>query len=226
MTNWQTTVDSRGLMLAEEFGIDFVHRLEVGAIREVDGALDHLREARAGALQNRLGVVQDQARLMLDIAQRHLVGAGIDGHLSRYVDKAAGFDGRRIRTARHGNARRTESLDHALVSLRFQKSFGFDRRHATRARRRDGLPVDPVLHIPRMEDAGYIGSRAALRQDVAIFIGQDLAAKHRGVGNVADGHEETVDILIPDVMGDHIAQFHAGDDGPFRRRRRRRPPCR
>ena len=72
-----------------------------------------LRKIRAGAFQNRFRVVQDQSRFMLDIAERNLVVAGIDGHLSRHIHKTPGFNCRRIRTTGHGNTRRTQSLDHA-----------------------------------------------------------------------------------------------------------------
>src|ERR1700683_3583378 len=98
------------------------------------------------------------------------------------------------------------------MALRFQKSLGFNRCHATRARRRDGLLVNTILHVTRVEYACNMGSRAALRQDVPISISQDLAAKHRRIGNMSDRDEEAVNLLIPYAAGDHIAQFHSGYD--------------
>ena len=65
-----------------------------------------------------------------------LLGGGIDGHLAGDEDEIAGADGRRIGTARRGDAGRRDAFDHELVSFRFEKSFDFDGRHAARAGRR------------------------------------------------------------------------------------------
>ena len=83
------------------------------------------------------------------------------------------------------------------MTFRFEKPLHFDRRHAARARRRDRLAVGAVLHVARVEHAGDIGPRAALREDVAVGIEFDLPDERLGVGNVADGDEESVDVRAP-----------------------------
>src|SRR5580658_9021777 len=97
-----------------------------------------------------------------------------------------------------------------LVSFRFQKSFRFYRRHAARAGRRDGLPVQAVLHVARVKYAGNVGARAALREDVALGIGIDLSLEDARVRDVPDGHEEAVYRLVPRLAADGIAQARPG----------------
>ena len=83
----------------------------------------------------------------------------------------------------------------ALVSFRFQITFRFDRRHATRPGRRNRLPIRPVLHVACMEDALAARTRAAMRNDVAIRIQVDLPDEGGRIRNVPDRNEEAVDRL-------------------------------
>src|SRR2546430_1981976 len=76
------------------------------------------------------------------------------------------------------------------MTFRFQEPLGLHGRHAARSRRRDRLPVRPVLHIARMKDAGNIGAGPTLRQDIAVGVSIDLAFEHRRVRNMADGDEK------------------------------------
>ena len=62
-----------------------------------------------------------------------------------------------------------------------------------------------------MEDAGDIGARAAFREDIAVGVGLDLALENLGVGDMADGQEEAVHFLVPDLARLEIAQADAGD---------------
>src|ERR1017187_6056700 len=94
---------------------------------------------------------------------------------------------------------------HMLVSFRFQISFRFYRGHAARAGRGNGLAVSPVLHVAGMENARDAGARAALGDDITVGIGLDLAFEYLGVGNMADGHEEPIHVLLPDFIGLEIS---------------------
>src|SRR3954469_15230970 len=95
------------------------------------------------------------------------------------------------------------------MSLRFQETFNFNGRHAARAGGSYCLTVSPVLHVPRVEDAGYVSARSALGEDITILVGQDLAAEYRRVRDVSDSHEESVDVLVPLVIADYITQLYA-----------------
>src|SRR5579862_2326523 len=92
------------------------------------------------------------------------------------------------------------------MSFGFQKAFGFYSRHAARPGRSNGLPVDTVLYVPRMKDARDIGARAALRRDVTIGVGGELAAKDGGIRDMSDRHKKTIDRLIPHLAGLHVAE--------------------
>ena len=52
-----------------------------------------------------------------------------------------------------------------------------------------------------------VGARAAVRNDVAVGIEIDLAAKDRGVRNMADGDEEAVDVALPDFSVSTLRSF-------------------
>ncbi len=66
-----------------------------------------------------------------------------------------------------------------------------------------------------MKHAGDVGFRATLGKDVAVGVGFDLAAKHFGVRNMADGYEEAVHFLFPYRAGRNVAQAHVGDQALF-----------
>src|SRR5689334_19669555 len=96
------------------------------------------------------------------------------------------------------------------MSFRFEEPLGFHGRHAARARSRDRLPVDAILHIAGVKHPRYIRARASLGQDIAVGVGLDLALEHRRVWNMSDGDEKSVDLLLPDRSGLGVAQ----PDGP------------
>ena len=48
--------------------------------------------------------------------------------------------------------------------------FGVKRGHAARARRRDRLLVDVILHVAAREHARYARLRAVVRDDVAVSV--------------------------------------------------------
>lgn len=56
------------------------------------------------------------------------------------------------------------------MAFRFQKSFSLERRHASRARGGNGLPVSAVLNITGVEDALDAGPRATVRNEVTFCI--------------------------------------------------------
>src|SRR5579863_2562752 len=92
----------------------------------------------------------------------------------------------------------------------FEESLYFNGRHAPCARRRDGLPICPVLHVAGVKYACYVGARAAMRNDVAVRVEIDLAHEGRGVGDVADGDEESIHVALPDFIRQQVAQLYAG----------------
>src|ERR1700730_16727644 len=98
-----------------------------------------------------------------------------------------------------------------LMSFRLEKFFHLHGGHATRAGSRNGLPVSAVLHVAGMEHAGDVGARAALGGDVAIGVGFDLAFENLGIGDVADGEEKAVDVLMPRLTGLYVPQTHTGN---------------
>src|ERR1700722_9624013 len=98
-----------------------------------------------------------------------------------------------------------------LVTLGFKVALGFNRCHATSARRRDGLAIYAILDIARVKYADNIGSRAAFRNNVTVGIEVDLSYKRLGVRDVANGEKESVDILIPGPAGCQRAKLHRAD---------------
>ena len=87
------------------------------------------------------------------------------------------------------------------MAFGFQEPLRFDGGHASRARGCDGLTINAILDVARVEHTGDIGARASVRNDVAVGIEIDLADERLGVGNVSDGHKEAGDILLPDAAG-------------------------
>src|SRR5260370_5228632 len=95
------------------------------------------------------------------------------------------------------------------MAFRFEEALCCYRRHATGPGGRDRLPVAAVLHIAGVEDSRDVGPRAAFGQDVAVGVGLDLALEYGRVGNVSDGHEKSLHLLLPDRAGLQIVQPHA-----------------
>src|ERR1039457_1880504 len=202
---------ARRLGGGEELGVDGVHGGEIVAVAEIDAALDDVGEGGSAAFEQDPDVVQRLASFGRDIAGDHLLGGGIDRDLPGDEDEIAGTDGRGIGASRRGDAGRRNTLDHELVSFRFQELFDFHGRHAPRSGCGDRLTVDAILHVARVEYARDISARAALRDDVAVGVGFDLPLEDLGVGNVADGQKEPVHRLVPDQAGLVVAQAHTGN---------------
>src|SRR5579864_5211169 len=92
------------------------------------------------------------------------------------------------------------------MSLRFEKFFRFQSRHAAHSGSGNGLLVDPVLHVARVEHTGNVRPGAAFREYIAVVVGLDLTAKHFGIGYVPDRHEKSVDLRFPHRAGRKIPQ--------------------
>ncbi len=61
----------------------------------------------------------------------------------------------------------------------FQKPLHFDGGHASGARGGNGLPIGPVLDVAGVKNAGDVGARAAMRNNIAVRIQIDLAGERR-----------------------------------------------
>src|SRR6516162_179434 len=196
---------ARGLGLAEELRVDGVHGGEIPTLGQEDGAFNDVGKTRPAAFQNALYVVQHLPGFVCHVT-------GLRSYLAGNEDKISRAHRRRIGPARRGRSGRMNSLDHAfLVSFRFEVPFGFQGRHATRAGSGDGLAVEAVLHVTGMKHSGDVGTRATLGNNVPLGIRLDLAVENRRVGNVSDGHEETVHCFVPGLAGFQIAQARPGD---------------
>jgi len=60
---------ARGTMIAEKFGIDFVHVQEVVRVRQEDRTLHHILRSGASELKNAADVLERHARLMPNVAE-------------------------------------------------------------------------------------------------------------------------------------------------------------
>src|SRR5262249_1173887 len=98
------------------------------------------------------------------------------------------------------------------VSFRFEKALGFHGRHAAGAGGGDGLSINAILHVTRVKDAGDAGSRATLRDNVAVLIGLGLALEYCRVWYVPIGHKEPTHVLPPHSPRLEVAQTHVCDD--------------
>src|SRR5918996_27152 len=81
----------------EIFGIDLIHGGELGHVAQEHRRLDYLFERRAGGFQNGFQIFQDLSRLSGDSSLDQVARLGIEGNLSRRVDKTIGLDCLRIR---------------------------------------------------------------------------------------------------------------------------------
>jgi len=87
------------------------------------------------------------------------------------------------------------------MRLAFEKSFGVNGSHATRARGGDCLSVHVILYITASEDARYIGFGTIVRQNVTRRIQIQLSDEQFGVGFMTDGNKKTVGLEILSVPG-------------------------
>src|SRR5580704_10404677 len=99
-----------------------------------------------------------------------------------------------------------------LVALGFQEPFRLNGGHAAGAGCRDSLTIGAILNIAGVKHTRHAGARTALRDDVAVPVKLNLALKRLGVGDVTDGHKESVHVAHPGFVSFHIAQLHRSDD--------------
>src|ERR1017187_3789584 len=74
-----------------------------------------------------------------------------------------------------------------------EKFLGIDRGHTARAGRGHRLAIMMILHVACREYTRYIGLAAVVRDQVAVFVHVQLAAKHLGGRFVADGNKDALD---------------------------------
>ena len=96
----------------------------------------------------------------------------------------------------------------------FEELLGFEGGHASCTGGGDGLAVAAVLDVSAGEDAGDVLAVArdedvAVGEDVSVGIEVELAAKHFGVGDVADAEEEEGDGQFAELAGLDVAQLQA-----------------
>ncbi len=101
-----------------------------------------------------------------------------------------------------------------------EKFLGIERGHAARTGRGDRLAVMVILHIAGGEYARNIGLAAVMRDQVAVFVHVQLAAKHLGIRLVADGDKDAFDGQRRNLVGLRIAQ-----SSQFPRRPWSHPKC-
>src|SRR6476659_2961503 len=108
------------------------------------------------------------------------------------------------------NVRRTRCS--GSMPLGFKIPLRFDGGHASCTRSRDRLAIYPVLNVTRVEHARDIRARSSVRDDISVRIQVDLSLERLGIRNVADGHEEAADILLPNPVRLQVAKLYLGDD--------------
>jgi hypothetical protein len=114
----------------------------------------------------------------------------------------------------NGGAESAESGG-ASVALGFEVAFGFDGGHAAGSGGGDGLAIGAVLDVTGVEDAFDVGAGAAVGDDVAVRVKVNLTDEGGGIGDVADGDKEAVNVAVVGLAGDDILEAHAGDDALF-----------
>lgn len=92
-----------------------------------------------------------------------------------------------------------------------EEAFAVDGGHAAHAGCRDGLAVDFVGAVAGDEDSGDIGAAAVFWFDVAAFIHVDGAGEQGGIGDEADGDEDSGAVEGGFLPGDGIGEADAGD---------------
>src|SRR5689334_17640820 len=68
----------------------------------------------------------------------------------------------------------------------FQKPLHLDCCHASRSRRRNRLPVAPVLHIAACEDTLHLREHIIARLQISIGVGVQLPVEDLGIRNVSN----------------------------------------
>lgn len=96
--------EARRRIFLEIFGINLVHRLEVGEIGDEDLTVGHVRKRRAARRQHRLDIFQHSARLRLDVTASDQLSVLVERQKAGGVDHIA-----RLRTGRERRDRRWRS---------------------------------------------------------------------------------------------------------------------
>ena len=91
-----------------------------------------------------------------------------------------------------------------LIGSGGKPAFGFDCCGASLARGGDGLSVLVVSYVACNEDTWEGGGGAACWDEVAIFVGGQLASEWLGVWFVADGYENAGDCEFGELIGEGI----------------------
>ena len=98
--------------------------------------------------------------------------------------------------------------------LCFEPSLGIDSSHAAGARGGYCLPIDTIDYISRGEDAVDVGvGRTGAHLDVTKLVHLKLAGEDRGVGLMADGHENSVCAKIRGITCRQVLQADTTDAG-------------
>src|SRR4051812_2197444 len=84
-----------------------------------------------------------------------------------------------------------------LSSLLFQKLLYLKRRHASRPRRRDRLPVPPVLHVAARVDTRHARENIIARLDISVLVRVEQSLEHPRVRNVPDPQEHRARRMVP-----------------------------
>ncbi len=100
----------------EIFRVDFIHRAEVVHVLEEHGGLNDAVKIAAACLQDGLYVFHDPFGLLTDIAAEKFIGARVERDLARGKQKAAGFDGLRVRTDGFGSFVGKNDVFHCVAS--------------------------------------------------------------------------------------------------------------
>src|SRR5205823_14804059 len=95
----------------------------------------------------------------------------------------------------------------SLLCVGFQKSFSFQRGHASGAGGSDRLTEAAVLYVPASKHSRYTSRNVILCHQVAVAVHIELTFEYLGVGNVADPQKHSAGSKIPDSSSLQIAQL-------------------
>src|SRR5437763_8381068 len=100
--------------------------------------------------------------------------------------------------------------DAASAPLFLQEFLRFHGRHAAGAGSGDRLTVTAVLHVAASIDPGHSGENVIAGNEIAVFIGVELAVEHLGIGNMPDAEEDGAGGKIPEVAVGHVSHLKPG----------------
>src|SRR5436305_14436358 len=99
------------------------------------------------------------------------------------------------------------SLERGSAPLFFQEFLRFHGRHAAGAGSGDRLTVTAVLHVAASIDPGHSGENVIAGNEIAVFIGVELAVEHLGIGNMPDAEEHGAGGKIPEGAVRHVSDL-------------------